>query len=73
MDAKPMGPRTKIEWTEATWSPVVGCTKSARDVLTATPNGSCCVKDGHASVLEWREQTLCLTVFCNLFTGVDRG
>jgi protein gp37 len=30
---------SKIEWTEATWNPVTGCSKSAKAANIAMPKG----------------------------------
>ena len=35
-----MSDKSKIEWTDATWNPVRGCTRSARAASTATPRPS---------------------------------
>lgn len=32
--------KTKIEWTEASWNPISGCTKVSEDVVTVMPNDS---------------------------------
>jgi protein gp37 len=33
-----MGEKSDIEWTDATWNPVAGCTKISPGVKIATPN-----------------------------------
>ena len=33
-----MGDNSAIEWTDASWNPVTGCTRSARAASSATPS-----------------------------------
>ena len=35
-----MADSTAIEWTDATWNPVTGCTKISAGATTAMPNDS---------------------------------